>query len=639
MKPTLLNRTLASFIFILTCILQNFSQAPGTTCLSAPQLIVNGSCALSVSITDGTLTEPGVTNANVCGSGQTVQNEGWYRFQAAATSATITVDASNRNATLQIFSGACGTVAQIGCANTTTTNGAQIESVTVGGLTVGTFYYVRVGTITAAAMNVNSLCITGPVPPSNDNPCTASALGVTASCSFGTYTNLNATASAGVPAPGCAGYLGGDVWFTVTVPASGTINLNTQAGIMTDGGMAVYTGACGALAGPIACNDNGAGMPLISLVGQTPGATLWIRVWENGNNNNGTFGICATNPFAPVSHGDCANPINVCGNTAYDITPSGPGSVVEYGTCSVSDPCTNPNCCNSGCHNAGELNTTWLLVNIQTSGNLQFSLGAPGGFGCYDWVMWGPYTAATCGNIAANTLPPIACNWNGSCQQFTGMASPLPVGANTLDFEAPIAVLAGQKYMISMSNYSGLTTTVPVNFFGTAGIGCGPLPIVLQDFKCRQSGNRMIIEWITQTEINNSYFSVEHSTDGIYFNEIGVMVGAGNSNAIQHYSLVHKTPNPGMNYYRLKQTDYDGQSEIFQVSGCGFELNQNVCTVNIYNMTGQLMQTVHSADYKSDINSLILPVGMYVVEVTNGADKFHQTYYHGPAGEHWFGND
>ncbi len=614
------------------------AQVPGATCAAAPTVIVNGPCVSSVTVTDNTM-EPGVTNTNICGSGQTAQSEGWYRFQATATQATITANSGNRNLYLQIFSGPCGTLTQLGCSNTNTTaNSAQTEATTVFGLTIGTFYYIRIGNIGTQNMSISSLCVTAPVPPANDNPCSATPLVVSSVCSYANYTNLNATASPGVPLPFCAGYAGGDVWFTVVVPASGILNFDTQTGVILDGGMAVYSGTCAALT-LVACDDNSSvngNMPALNLTGLTPGATLWIRVWENGNNNNGTFGICVTNPFAPVTNGDCPNPVNACSNTSFNITPSGPGGTTEYTSYSVSNPGTNPNCCNSGCHLSGELNSTWVLINILTSGNLEFSFGAAGGVGCYDWVMWGPYNASTCPGIASNTLPPIACNWNASCQQFTGMANPVPPGGNAGDFEQPIAVTAGQQYIVSFSNYSGLTTTVPLNFFGSATIGCGPLPIELESFWCTQKGNRMSVEWITSSEINNNYFMIQRSADGTNFEDIGVEVGNGNSNNTLKYTFIDEKPLEGINYYRLKQVDYDGNSEIFQVSSCDFIPGQEII-VNVYNMTGQIMHTLKSRDYMLDVNSLVLPVGMYVIEMVSGEDKIYQTHFHGDGGAHWYG--
>ena len=172
-------------------------------------------------------------------------------------------------------------------------------------------------------------------PPSNDDPCNATPLNVGTTCSFVNATNASATASTGVPAPGCAGYSGGDVWFTVIVPANGSLSVSMQASAMTDGGMALYSGTCSSLA-LIACDDNsGTGnMPEIYSSTLTPGATIWIRVWENGNNNNGSFRICATNPpTRPQCGGNrpagnsCANAIPVCnfngycGNTSSTYAP------------------------------------------------------------------------------------------------------------------------------------------------------------------------------------------------------------------------------------------------------------------------------------------------------------------------------
>ena len=93
-------------------------------------------------------------------------------------------------------------------------------------------------------------------PPSNDEPCNATPLTVNTTCSYVNGTNALATASAGVPAPGCAGYSGGDVWFTAIVPASGNLYITTQANVMTDGGMAIYSGTCNNLT-LIKCDDDG----------------------------------------------------------------------------------------------------------------------------------------------------------------------------------------------------------------------------------------------------------------------------------------------------------------------------------------------------------------------------------------------
>lgn len=136
-------------------------------------------------------------------------------------------------------------------------------------------------------------------PPVNDECNNATVL--TPGAVFGTNplvgTNVFATASSGAPAPGCASYSGGDVWYQVTVPASGsiTVETNNNSSNITDTGMAVYSGTCGSLT-LVECDDDDSGdgnFSLISLSGRTPGEVLYFRVWEYGNNSFGTFQVSA----------------------------------------------------------------------------------------------------------------------------------------------------------------------------------------------------------------------------------------------------------------------------------------------------------------------------------------------------------
>lgn len=141
----------------------------------------------------------------------------------------------------------------------------------------------------------------------NDNCTGAIPLTINTSCSYATYTTVGATASttpSTPPVPGCASYSGGDVWFSFVVPANGEVTVDTQTGGMTDSGMAWYTGTCGALT-LLECDDDDSANGLMSSItrtGLTPGTTIYVRVWEYGNDNQGTFGICATSP------GPCTTP-------------------------------------------------------------------------------------------------------------------------------------------------------------------------------------------------------------------------------------------------------------------------------------------------------------------------------------------
>lgn len=80
-----------------------------------------------------------------------------------------------------------------------------------------------------------------------------------------------------------------------------------------------------------------------------------------------------------------------------------------------------------------------------------------------------------------------------------------------------------------------------------------------------QSNGHVKVEWVTETEVDNDYFTVQHSTDGMEFKSIGNVPGSGNSFESKHYTLVHATPSDGRNYYRLKQTDFNGTSTLSRI--------------------------------------------------------------------------
>ena len=92
-----------------------------------------------------------------------------------------------------------------------------------------------------------------------------------------------------------------------------------------------------------------------------------------------------------------------------------------------------------------------------------------------------------------------------------------------------------------------------------------PLPVTLAYFEIGQINDHVACDWKTLAELNNDYFSVERSTDGVHFTEIGRMDGAGNSTSGRHYRFEDTRPLSGLLYYRLKQTDFDGRSEIFKI--------------------------------------------------------------------------
>ncbi len=110
------------------------------------------------------------------------------------------------------------------------------------------------------------------------------------------------------------------------------------------------------------------------------------------------------------------------------------------------------------------------------------------------------------------------------------------------------------------------------------------LPIELSGFKAKAQGNKVILNWTTASEWNNDRFTVEHSTDGRYFSDVLSVKGAGNSSKPLQYSAVDYYPVAGFNYYRLRQTDFDGKSSVSKAEAVkilqkeqGLKISPNPC--------------------------------------------------------------
>jgi hypothetical protein len=102
-----------------------------------------------------------------------------------------------------------------------------------------------------------------------------------------------------------------------------------------------------------------------------------------------------------------------------------------------------------------------------------------------------------------------------------------------------------------------LTAFSPFTFSSKSPI-VNPLPVELLSFTGKNNAKENVLEWVTATEVNNDFFTLERGTDGYTFEEIATVKGAGNSHTIKSYKSLDKEPLNGINYYRLKQTDVDG---------------------------------------------------------------------------------
>ena len=97
------------------------------------------------------------------------------------------------------------------------------------------------------------------------------------------------------------------------------------------------------------------------------------------------------------------------------------------------------------------------------------------------------------------------------------------------------------------------------------------IPVELVSFTSAINKHSVSLNWMTATELNNSGFEIEKSTDKVNWNKLGFVNGNGTSTEIHNYSFVDQNPLIGTSYYRLKQIDYDGTSEYSSVVEVTYE--------------------------------------------------------------------
>lgn len=141
----------------------------------------------------------------------------------------------------------------------------------------------------------------------------------------------------------------------------------------------------------------------------------------------------------------------------------------------------------------------------------------------------------------------------------------------------PTFPLGGDTYtLINGSASISNATITPLNINGMFSggilmIGNTAFPVELLYFSGAEKGAAIHLAWATATERDNDYVAVERSADGARFTEIGRVKGAGNTQERREYSFVDEKPLPGVNYYRLRQVDYNGAAEYHKTISVLFD--------------------------------------------------------------------
>ncbi|HEY4061623.1 MAG TPA: LamG-like jellyroll fold domain-containing protein [Puia sp.] len=188
----------------------------------------------------------------------------------------------------------------------------------------------------------------------------------------------------------------------------------------------------------------------------------------------------------------------------------------------------------------------------------------------------------------------------------------------------------------TLTNFTGLSAGTTSNFVTGTSLTPVPLPITLARFTAIRQGNQALLQWQTDVEENSHDFTIERSTDGSHFTDIGTVAAAGNSNKPQQYDFTDLTPGKNANYYRLKESDIDGkftyssiQLVTFPIAGRLVWYTTSSKTVEVYlqqgsselytltDLNGRTLREGQLSGGKTDISGF--PAGLYIVKVVTAS--------------------
>ncbi len=152
----------------------------------------------------------------------------------------------------------------------------------------------------------------------------------------------------------------------------------------------------------------------------------------------------------------------------------------------------------------------------------------------------------------------------------------------SFDFSSISAANNNSSFQIRITLDGGSSTAGNNRFDNIKLEGDIILPISLSSFTAKAQTNNILLHWQTATEINNDYMAVERSRDGRHFEEIGVVQGMGTTTEAQDYEFIDRSPMRGMNFYRLRQVDFDGQYEYHKVVSVEFGDDEAVGEFQVY---------------------------------------------------------
>ena len=355
--------------------------------------------------------------------------------------------------------------------------------------------------------------------------------------SLGQLGNNTTTAAQVTPVQVVGGAQGGTYLTGITAISGGSSNCMALRG--SDG--TVWTWGSNGGAGKLGDNTTTQRNAPVQVVGGATGGTYLTGITAVSASNFGNFCMALRNDGTVWTWGDNGNgQLGVNSTTTY-ITPV---QVVGGGQ--------------GGTYLTG-------IAAISAGGNHGVALATDG----TAW-SWGRNERGQCSDNTETERDAPVHMQNSGGTTLTGILSVSAGDRYTL-----FQITGGKVLGVGFNNKGGLgdgTTgnqpNLPVGLAGALDGKVFPLPVEMLWFNAiLNEDNSVNVRWSTATEINNDRFEVERSSDGIYYESIGVVPGAGNSGSVREYSFTDISTEGGSVsgplYYRLRQIDFNGAYNYF----------------------------------------------------------------------------
>lgn len=336
-----------------------------------------------------------------------------------------------------------------------------------------------------------------------------------------------------------------ELGFDYLVIRNGPTQNSTTLGAWWGGPLTTYAACMGAGIGPYTSTDQSGCLTFQFYSDNTVNVAGWTTTFDCVPCSNGPNG---------TDNSDCAISSPICSNQSFTDASTGPGIVSDGGGgCVLSENFSN-----------------WYKITVSTGGTLGLGIVPNVATDDYDFAL---YQSNSCGSLGA----PVRCSYASNVGN-TGMNNALNLATNTATCGVPnngsdvaedvcgngyvneLNVGAGQNFFLLVNKWTPAGSGFTLNWIlgGGASLSCSVLPVEMVSFTAIPENGMVKLNWTTAAEINNDYFTVERSRDGVEFVPVQIVDGSGNTTTLRNYEAFDMEPLNGQSYYRIKQTDFDG---------------------------------------------------------------------------------